>query len=113
MPLTTESTEPKIKGPDEKYCQECGSVIRAKAEVCPKCGVRQAVGSLSGRNRLAAALFALLLGWVGAHKFYLGKVGQGVMYVLFSWTFIPFVVSFIEGIVYLTMTDGDFVATYG
>ena len=44
MPLTTESTEPKIKGPDEKYCQECGSVIRAKAEVCPKCGVRQAVG---------------------------------------------------------------------
>jgi TM2 domain-containing membrane protein YozV len=113
MPLSTELSEPRIKGSDEKYCQECGSLILAKAEICPKCGVRQVVTSPSGRTRLAAALFALLLGWVGAHKFYLGKVGQGVMYVLFSWTFIPFVVSFIEGIVYLTMTDGDFVATYG
>lgn len=38
------------KGPDEKYCQECGAVIKAKAEICPKCGVRQAIlpGQISG-----------------------------------------------------------------
>ena len=30
-------------GPDEMYCQECGSVIRKRAELCPECGVR--VGS--------------------------------------------------------------------
>ena len=113
MPLSTELSEPRIKGSDEKYCQECGSVIRAKAEICPKCGVRQAVGSLSGRNRLAAALFALLLGWVGAHKFYLGKVGMGIFYLLFCWTLIPLIASLIEGIMYLTMTDADFAATYG
>jgi DNA-directed RNA polymerase subunit RPC12/RpoP len=29
------------KGPGEKYCHDCGAVIRAKAEICPKCGVRQ------------------------------------------------------------------------
>lgn len=29
------------KGPDEKFCHECGAVIRAKAEICPSCGVRQ------------------------------------------------------------------------
>src|SRR5688500_13555009 len=29
------------KNADEKFCQECGEVIRAKAEICPKCGVRQ------------------------------------------------------------------------
>lgn len=29
------------KTADEKYCHECGEAIRAKAEICPKCGVRQ------------------------------------------------------------------------
>jgi hypothetical protein len=112
-PPHTEPSGGRMKGPEEKYCQECGSVIRAKAEICPKCGVRQAMGSLSGRNRLAAALFALLLGGIGIHKFYLGKVGQGVLYLLFCWTFIPLIISIIEGIVYLTMTDSDFAAKYG
>jgi hypothetical protein len=31
----------KTKTADEKYCSECGEVIRLKAEICPKCGVRQ------------------------------------------------------------------------
>jgi DNA-directed RNA polymerase subunit RPC12/RpoP len=30
------------KGTEEKFCLECGTVIRAKAEICPVCGVRQA-----------------------------------------------------------------------
>ena len=25
-----------------KFCQECGENINIKAEICPKCGVRQA-----------------------------------------------------------------------
>lgn len=29
------------KTADEKFCHECGEVIRLKAEICPKCGVRQ------------------------------------------------------------------------
>lgn len=29
------------KGPDEKFCADCGAIIKAKAEICPKCGVRQ------------------------------------------------------------------------
>ena len=31
----------KTKMADEKYCSECGELIRIKAEICPKCGVRQ------------------------------------------------------------------------
>lgn len=31
----------KTKTADEKYCSECGEIIRLKAEICPKCGVRQ------------------------------------------------------------------------
>lgn len=40
----------QTKGPDEKHCHECGEIIRAKAEICPKCGVRQLaiVGLQSG-----------------------------------------------------------------
>ncbi|CAB5507887.1 hypothetical protein [uncultured Gammaproteobacteria bacterium] len=30
-----------IKQSHEKYCHECGEIIRVKAEICPKCGVRQ------------------------------------------------------------------------
>jgi DNA-directed RNA polymerase subunit M/transcription elongation factor TFIIS len=29
------------KRPDEKHCVECGAIIRARAELCPSCGVRQ------------------------------------------------------------------------
>ncbi|UFH60296.1 zinc ribbon domain-containing protein [Sulfurovum mangrovi] len=31
----------QTKTADEKYCSECGQIINIKAEICPKCGVRQ------------------------------------------------------------------------
>jgi hypothetical protein len=94
------------------FCHACGSTIDARAEICTKCGVRQRTSSSAGRNRISAALFALLLGGLGAHKFYLGNPGLGVLYLLFCWTFIPSVVALIEGIMFLSMSDQDFVAKY-
>jgi len=114
--------EQRTKGPDEKFCKDCGAVINARAEICPKCGVRQAAApstvslgpvTPSGRSRIAAALFAILLGGIGVHKFYLGKIGMGILYLVFCWTFIPAIVGFIEGIIYLTMSDEAFAAKYG
>ena len=111
-----------VKGPNEKFCSECGQVINAKAEICPKCGVRQmpipsSVGvsaiTPNPKSRLAAALFAIFLGGIGIHKFYLGKVGQGILYLLFCWTLIPAIIGLIEGIVYLTMSDQSFLQKYG
>ena len=32
---------PRTKSAEEKFCVECGSIIRMKAEICPSCGVRQ------------------------------------------------------------------------
>jgi TM2 domain-containing membrane protein YozV/ribosomal protein L40E len=106
------------KGANEKYCFECGSIIDARAEICPKCGVRQlpvppAMGFFQGRNRIVAALFAIFLGGLGIHKFYLGHVAQGIIYILFVWTGIPILIGFIEGLVYLTMSDDAFNAKYG
>jgi TM2 domain-containing membrane protein YozV len=48
------------------------------------------------KNPTTAMLLALFLGGIGAHKFYLGQPGLGVLYLIFSWTFIPAIVSFIE-----------------
>jgi len=107
-------------GASQKYCHACASVLDARAELCPKCGVRQhgqhgglAATTPSGRSRIAAALFALLLGGLGVHKFYLGQVGQGVFYLLFCWTFIPALIAFVEAIVLLTQSDQAFAAKYG
>ena len=41
-------------------------------------------------------LLALFLGTFGAHHFYLRRNGLGIMYVLFCWTGIPTIASFIE-----------------
>lgn len=108
------------KSPDQKYCKDCGQLIHIRAEICPKCGVRQmaaphSLGATpySGKNRLAAALFALFLGGFGAHKFYLGRIGWGIVYLLFFWTFIPSIIAFIEFILLLVMSDEDFARKYG
>lgn len=60
------------------------------------------------RSKTAAGLLAIFLGGIGVHKFYLGKVLQGVLYLLFCWTYIPSLVGFIEGIIYLSSSDVSF-----
>jgi len=95
-----------------KFCANCGKKIDAKAEICPECGVRVAIVE-NNRNKIVAGILAILLGGIGIHKFYLGKNGQGILYLLFCWTFIPAVIGFIEGIMYLVMSDGEFERRYG
>lgn len=48
------------------------------------------------KNRTTALLLTLFLGGLGAHHYYMGKVGLGVLYTCFCWTFIPSAVAFIE-----------------
>ena len=100
-----------------KFCHACGQSIDARAEICPKCGVRQPgmapqSGTADGKNRLVAALLALLLGGIGAHHFYLGRPILGVVYLLFCWTFIPAIVAVIEGLVLLCTSDDAFHRAY-
>lgn len=91
-----------------KFCTNCGEKIDKKAEICPKCGVRQSFLKKAGdKERVTAGLFAILLGGLGVHKFYLGKTGLGILYLVFCWTFIPSIAGIIEGIMYLTMSDEE------
>lgn len=60
------------------------------------------------KSKVAAGLLAIFLGGLGIHKFYLGKVGMGILYLLFCWTYIPAMIAFIEGIIYLCSNDENF-----
>ena len=92
-----------------KYCHTCGTQIYVHSEICPKCGVRQTLqSSKKERSRVTTALFAIFLGGLGIHKFYLGNIVGGLIYLFFCWTFIPTIVGFIEGIMLLSISDSDF-----
>ncbi len=60
------------------------------------------------KNKVAAGLLAIFLGGIGVHKFYLGKIGMGVLYIIFCWTYIPALIGLVEGIIYLTQSDEAF-----
>ena len=68
-------------------------------------------------TKFAAGILAILLGWLGIHKFYLGYTGPGIILLIcgtIGWfffaipAFIVVIISLIEGIIYLTKSDDDF-----
>ena len=71
-------------------------------------GRSQLPSTTEGKSNVAAGVLALLLGGFGVHKFYLGKTGQGILYLVFFWTLIPALIGFIEGLVYLFSDSADF-----
>ncbi len=60
------------------------------------------------KNKIVAGVLGIFLGGIGVHKFYLGKIGMGILYLCFCWTGIPSLVGFIEGIIYLCSNDENF-----
>ncbi len=91
-----------------KFCSHCGQKISEEAIICPHCGcqvgqMKQAeqpsivinnantntnanvnmngVGYMRPRNKWVALLLCIFLGFCGAHKFYEGKGGMGVLYL--------------------------------
>ncbi|GAA0299131.1 NINE protein [Halarchaeum salinum] len=92
---------------NEKYCVECGALINRQAEVCPKCGVPQPTldSESNSSDQVTVGILALLLGGIGAHKFYQGNTKLGIIYLCFCWTLIPGILAFIEGILILTADE--------
>ena len=60
------------------------------------------------KNRLIAAGLAFFGGVFGLQKFYLGKTFQGILCVIFWFTFIPFFIGIVDTIQFLSMSDDDF-----
>ena len=108
------------------FCVKCGGQLQAGATFCSNCGtpVTSAAPMPGGaptqpgyapqypaqKSKVAAGVLGILLGGLGIHKFYLGKVGAGIIYLLLCWTYIPAIIGLIEGIIYLTQDDRTFAA---
>lgn len=119
-------------------CPQCGAPVDIGAAECKFCGEKLAVQQATQqvqqpqpqvvvqqaapqqvyvtginpswpvKNKLVAGLLGIFLGGIGVHKFYMGKIGMGIIYILFCWTGIPSIVGFIEGIIYLCSNDENF-----
>lgn len=90
------------------FCRSCGASIGATDKVCPGCGDKQLVGK--PRSKLTAALLAIFLGFLGAHRFYLGQ-WTGLLYLLFGILAWP--IALIEGIVFLVTDQQKWQRKYG
>ena len=75
---------------------------------------------VSRKSRVAAGLLAIFCGILGFHKFYLGYISAGIIMFLLTfflwWTIVVplamFLVSIIEGVMYLTKSDEEFQRIY-
>ena len=88
------------KPKDSKYCKHCGAVIDSDCVICPKCGKQvEQLGYASaqnvvingaadpyywapGKSKVAALLLAIFLGTLGIHRFYVGRIGTGIIWLL-------------------------------
>lgn len=65
-------------------------------------------------KRIIAGLLGILFGSLGIHKFVLGYTQEGLIQITVSIITcgIGGIIGFIEGIVYLTKSDEEFIYTY-
>ncbi len=88
-----------------RYCYACCQQVPGRATSCPACGTLQPPQpELSASERhsdkliVAALLLCFFFGWLGLHRFYVGKVGTGILTILTIgglfglWPLIDFIV---------------------
>ena len=64
-------------------------------------------------KKIIAGILAILVGYLGIHKFYLGYTKEGIIQILLNLLCgLGSLIGLIEGIIYLTKTDEDFYQTY-
>jgi TM2 domain-containing membrane protein YozV len=68
---------------------------------------------LGADKKLICGICAILLGGFGVHKFILGYTNEGIIQLVLGLCFgIGGIIGIIEGIIYLTKSDEEFVRTY-
>jgi len=87
-----------------------------------KDGIKDAFDTDSGENKkMLAGILGILLGTFGVHKFILGYTKEGVIMLILGLlgfvtcgitSMVSGIVGLIEGIMYLTKSDGEFYNTY-
>ena len=121
-----------------RYCTKCGAVNDETAQYCVSCqapltpvsgyqpmqSVNQGSGAmtdwkaLGADKKVLAGVLGIVVGAFGIHKFVLGYTTEGVIMLLITvlscgiLAIIPSVIGIVEGIIYLTKSDEEFVRTY-
>lgn len=75
------------------FCTKCGARLPAGCAYCPRCGAPATAPNpgpgpavpwgdgVSPCNRLVALLLCIFVGALGVHRFYVGKIGTGVLWL--------------------------------
>jgi TM2 domain-containing membrane protein YozV len=120
-----------------RYCTKCGAVNDDTAQFCSNCqAVLTSVSTgyqplqsvnpnaltdwkaMGADKKIVAGIVAILFGSLGVHKFILGYTTEGVIMLLVTVLtcgiagIVMSIIGIIEGIMYLTKSDEEFVRTY-
>ena len=106
-------------------CSSCGTMLPISPMPMQTVYAQKPAGA---DKRIAAGICGILLGSFGVHKFILGYQQEGIIMLsvtLVAWVIalvtcglgtplimIPSVIGLVEGIMYLTKSDEEFVQTY-
>ena len=120
-----------------RYCTKCGAINDDTAQYCTNCQApltsvstgyqpMQSVNpgavtdwkTMGGDKKILAGILAIVVGSLGVHKFILGYTTEGLIMLLVTVLtcgiagIVMSVVGIVEGIMYLTKSDEEFVRTY-
>jgi len=90
-------------------CADCEGKGTTGFSIQPSSGGSQVPGFYGLRkSRSVSVALALVLGGIGAHRFYLEKPGKAFLYLLFCWTGIPSIIGIFEAVKYIRMDEDEF-----
>ena len=102
-------------------CTNCGTVLPISPMHMQHMPYQEGAKLPGAEKKLASGLCGILLGGLGVHKFLLGYTNEGVImlvvYIVGLFlcgipSLIMHVIGIVEGIMYLTKSDEEFVQTY-
>lgn len=102
-------------------CTNCGTVLPISPMPMQHVPYQEGAKLPGSEKKLASGLCGILLGGLGVHKFLLGYTTEGtimlVVYIVGLFlcgipSLIMHVIGIVEGIMYLTKSDEEFVQTY-
>ncbi|MBU3182395.1 TM2 domain-containing protein [Clostridium psychrophilum] len=71
------------------FCPNCKSQNNDESNFCKDCGINlliqcttTKVQTVSDKNRLVALLLCVFFGAIGIHRFYVGKIGTGILMII-------------------------------
>ncbi len=116
-----------------RYCTKCGAINDDLAQYCTTCqaplsavntgyqpmqsvqpGAITDWKSMGADKKVVAGICGIVVGWLGVHKFILGYNTEGVIQLVLGVLTcgLTNIIGIIEGIIYLTKSDEEFVRTY-